>query len=247
MEYFLEICAGSLCSALAAQRGGADRVELCDNLFEGGTTPSYGMIKTCRSLLKIPFFPIIRPCGGGFVYSDEEFDVMRQDVISCLELGCEGIVFGILREDGSIDTKRCSELVELSGGMQLTFHRAFDHCSNLEDGLENIIEMGFHRVLTSGGADFAHNAIPELAKLVKQAKSRISIMPGSGITVDNLLRIAKETGALEFHTTAKRKIDPMRGSRDLNNLDTQYLFETDEVKVREMCQILQNISPDVNH
>ncbi|MGB4398712.1 MAG: copper homeostasis protein CutC [Daejeonella sp.] len=238
MKYVLEICVGSLGSALAAQKGGADRIELCDNLYEGGTTPSYGMIKTCKSLLNIPVFPIIRPRGGDFVYSEEEFETIKQDVLACRELGCEGLVFGILNPDGSVDKDRCLELVKLSGKMQLTFHRAFDRCSNRRKGLEDIVEMGFHRILTSGGQDHAEDAISELGMLVERAKNRIIIMPGSGITGENLLKLAKATGAVEFHSTAKTKIDPLKGNHDHNNLDAQYQFQTDADKVREMRQIL---------
>jgi copper homeostasis protein len=247
MEYKLEICAGSLSSALAAQEGGADRIELCDNLYEGGTTPSFGMMKICKSLLAIPFFPIIRPRGGDFVYSDKEFEVMKQDVLCSLELGCEGIVFGILRSDGSIDTKRCSELVKIAGSMQLTFHRAFDRCSNRNRGLEELIELGFHRVLTSGGENFAEDAIPELTNLVEQAKNRISIMPGSGVTGNNLSNIAKATGALEFHTTAKKNNVLMPINHIQHDLDTQHLFETDVNKVRGMVHILNGLSAEFHH
>ncbi len=246
MKYTLEICAGSLRSALAAQEGGADRVELCDNLSEGGTTPSYGLIKTCRSLLKIPVFPIIRPRGGNFVYSNAEFDVMKQDIRCCLELGCEGVVFGILRSDGSIDTERCSELVSISGNMQLTFHRAFDRCIDRDKGLEDLIIMGFHRVLTSGGKDYAEEAIPELERLVRQSKNRISIMPGSGITSQNLLKILRKTGAFEFHSSAKSKIDALSNNNAQNNLDTLYLYETDVLKVCEMQRIMNSLAP-FNH
>ena len=242
MKYTLEICAGSLRSAMAAQQGGADRVELCDNLSEGGTTPSYGMIKSCKSLLNIPVFPIIRPRGGDFIYSDYEFEVMKQDILCCLELGCEGTVFGILHSDGSIDKERCAELVRISGKMQLTFHRAFDRCINRESGLEDIISMGFHRVLTSGGMNHAADAIPELERLVEQAGTRISIMPGSGIIDQNLLQIARETGAFEFHTTAKGKIDQKVDNHSQNNRDTRYLFETDVVKVAEMRRILDLVA-----
>jgi copper homeostasis protein len=239
MKYTLEICVGSIASALAAQSGGADRIELCDNLSEGGTTPSFGMIKTCRSLLNIPVFPIIRPRGGDFVYSEQEFEVMKQDVLSCLELGCEGLVFGILRLDGSIDTKRCSELASLAGPMQLTFHRAFDRCTDREKGLEEIISMGFHRVLTAGGMDNAEDAIPELKRLVKQAKNRISIMPGSGINSQNLLKIAAGTSAVEFHTTAKRQFDPIGNASRQNGMDTEH-YQTDVVKVTEMRRLLNS-------
>lgn len=242
MKYILEICAGSLNSALAAQEGGADRVELCDNLYEGGTTPSYGIIKTCKSLLSIPIFPIIRPRGGDFVYSDHEFEVMKQDVQCCLELGCAGIVFGILRPDGSVDIERCSELITLSGAMQLTFHRAFDRCCDPEKGLEEIVKMGFNRILTSGGMNYAEDAIPEISKRVKQAENRISIMPGSGITTGNLMTLVKDTRAFEFHSTAKRKIDAAAQSSLKTNLDSEDLHETDVIKVREMRQLLDSFN-----
>lgn len=242
MKYILEICAGSLNSALAAQEGGADRVELCDNLYEGGTTPSYGIIKTCKSLLSIPIFPIIRPRGGDFVYSDHEFEVMKQDVQCCLELGCAGIVLGILRPDGSVDIERCSELITLSGAMQLTFHRAFDRCCDPEKGLEEIVKMGFNRILTSGGMNYAEDAIPEISKRVKQAENRISIMPGSGITTGNLMTLAKDTRAFEFHSTAKRKIDAAAQSSLKTNLDSEDLHETDVIKVREMRQLLDSFN-----
>lgn len=242
MKYILEICAGSLSSCLAAQEGGADRIELCDNLYEGGTTPSYGMIKICKSLLDIPIFPIIRPRGGDFVYSEREFEVMMQDVVCCMELGCEGVVFGILRSDGSIDMERCSELVKLAGSMQLTFHRAFDRCIDRTKGLEGLIELGFHRVLTSGGNGFAEDAIPELTNLAEQSNNRISIMPGSGVTGNNLLKIAQATETFEFHTTAKTKIDLMQGRHNQNNFETEYIFQTDAVKVREMRHILNGLS-----
>lgn len=238
MKYTLEICAGSVQSAFAAQKGGADRIELCDNLYEGGTTPPYGMIKTCQTLLNIPVFPIIRPRGGDFVYSDGEFAVMKQDILCCLELGCEGVVFGILNLDGSIDTERCSELIKIAANMQLTFHRAFDRCNDREKGLEELISMGFHRVLSSGGKENAHNSIPELERLVKQADNRISVMPGSGITDQNLLQIALATGAKEFHSTAKKKVDQTAHITSFNNLNSQYVFETDAGKVAELRRIL---------
>ena len=209
----LEICVGSWQSALAAQLGGADRIELCDNLAEGGTTPSYGMIVQCKNLLKIPFFPIIRPRGGDFVFSKDEFEIMKEDVLCCREIGCEGIVIGMLRKDGSIDADRCSELIALAGAMHITFHRAFDRCSDLKTGLEDIIQLGCHRVLTSGGKEYAYEGIELLKSLVSQAGPRITIMPGSGINELNLLQIAQETSAHEFHSTAKKliqyEIDPI--------------------------------------
>jgi copper homeostasis protein len=211
----LEICTGSWQSAIAAQAGGADRIELCDNLAEGGTTPSYGMLAQCKKLLKIPFFPIIRPRGGDFIYSKDEFEIMKDDVSCCRDMGCEGIVIGILKKDGSIDTDRCAELIALAGAMEITFHRAFDRCNDLERGLEDIIQLGCHRVLTSGGKEYALEGIQLLKALVSQADTRIIIMPGSGINELNLLEIAKVTSAHEFHTTAKKLIeydvDPING------------------------------------
>ncbi len=238
MKYTLEICAGSLQSALAGSEGGADRIELCDNLYEGGTTPSYGMIKTCRTLLNIPVFPIIRPRGGDFVYSPEEFEVMKQDVVCCAELGCEGVVFGILKVDGTIDMEKCGQLMELAGAMQVTFHRAFDHCNDHEKGLEDIIKLRCNRVLTSGGEIYAEEAISKLRSLVVQAQNRISIMPGSGITENNLLSILKGTGAVEFHSTAKTRAE-MDSNNPVRNTLESYPYKTDIYKVIRMRDILR--------
>ena len=138
----LEVCANSLTSALAAQEGGAIRVELCDNLNEGGTTPSYGQIKLARKLLNIKLYVLIRPREGDFLYSDIEFDIIKADVQYCIDAGCDGVVIGILNADGSIDKPRCAELVQMAkkGGLGVTFHRAFDLCNDMDQALEDIIE-----------------------------------------------------------------------------------------------------------
>jgi copper homeostasis protein len=234
----LEICVGSWQSAKAAQEGGANRIELCDNLAEGGTTPSRGMILKCKKSLQIPFFPIIRPRGGDFVYSDDEFEIMKEDVIACREIGCQGIVIGMLRKDASIDTERCSDLIALAGGMQITFHRAFDRCSDMEKGLEDIIQLGCDRILSSGGKENAFDGLENLKSLVKQAGSRIIIMPGAGINELNLHEIACETGADEFHTTAKKYfeygIDPI-----INEAYSS--FETATEQVIKLKKILASI------
>ena len=218
--------------------GGADRIELCDNLAEGGTTPSFGMLVQCKKLLKIPFFPIIRPRGGDFIFSKDEFEIMKEDVLCCREIGCEGIVIGILRKDGSIDADRSSELIALAGAMQITFHRAFDRCNDLKRGLEDIIELGCHRVLTSGGKEYAYEGIERLKSLVIQAGSRITIMPGSGINELNLLEIAQETSAHEFHSTAKKlmqyEIDPI-------NDEPYRSLETSVDTVSRLKEILSSI------
>ena len=240
MSFTLEICTGSIQSALIAEKSGAHRIELCDNLSEGGTTPSYGMIKTCKSLLNIPIFPIIRPRGGDFVYSNEEFEVMKHDILCCAELGCEGVVFGILRNDGTVDTERCAELKKITGHMQVTFHRAFDRCNNQLKSLEDIISLGFDRVLTSGGKPYAEEAKPELKQLVDLAGDRIIVMPGSGVTSLNLLKILRETGAKEFHSTAKRKVGFSGKVTAIDNQDSLYPYETDPQQVAEMRRILDS-------
>jgi len=157
MDFKLEICVDSIESAINAQVAGAHRIELCDNLPEGGTTPSFGMIASVRANLSIGIHVIIRPRGGDFLYSDTEFDIMRRDIEMCGEAGVEGVVIGILRTNGSVDTERTSKLVELAQPMSVTFHRAFDLCSDPFSGLQEIIETGASRVLTSG----QKNTVPE--------------------------------------------------------------------------------------
>lgn len=202
----MEVCANSLESALAAQKGGAIRVELCDNLPEGGTTPSYAQIALAKELLSIKVYPIIRPRGGDFLYTDLEFNLMKTDIKTCKALNCDGIVIGILKADGSIDIERCAELIELASPMPVTFHRAFDMSYDLEASLEAIISLGCERILTSGGASSAINGAEMIAKLIKQAAGRIVIMPGAGINTENIMKLIKITGASEFHATAKHAI-----------------------------------------
>jgi len=199
----MEVCANGVASALAAQEGGAIRVELCDNLHDGGTTPSYAQIKLAKELLTISVYPIIRPRGGDFLYSDLEYNLMKADIEICKSLNCEGIVMGILKADGNVDQERCAALVELAKPMKVTFHRAFDNCINQEKALEVIIEMGCERILSSGGKITAAEGAEKLAALIKQAAGRISIMPGAGIRENNVAEIISTTGAIEFHSTAK--------------------------------------------
>lgn len=209
MRYTLEICANSVSSAMNAELGGADRVELCDNMHEGGTTPSYGTIKRCKELLSLNVFPIIRPRGGDFIYSDEEFQVMKEDIKMAKQLGCEGVVFGILTQGNCIDLIRNGELVDLARPMQVTFHRAIDCCSDMYEALEQVIHLGFDRVLSSGGKATALLGLRELVRLQEQAAGRIILMPGSGITAENVDSFI-ETGFSEFHSTAREHTDPYR-------------------------------------
>lgn len=233
----LEICTGSIHSALAAAKAGANRIELCDNLSEGGTTPSAGMISVVLDRVDIPVFPIIRPRGGDFTYSKEEFEAMKADIHLCRDLGCRGVVFGILDHAGNIDIDRCRQLIEIAHPMQLTFHRAFDRCPDKERSLEEIISLGFDRLLSSGGADSAPEAIPQLRSLVKQSAGRVIVMPGAGITSSNIREMAEQTGAQEFHSTAKfgARLEIRAGQ------DPGRFFETDPDEVEAIKSILSTV------
>jgi copper homeostasis protein len=206
MNFKLEVIGFNIESCILAQAAGVHRIELCDNPGEGGTTPSFGFIKAARKQVQIELYPIIRPRGGDFFYSDAEFEVMKTDVKICKELGCDGVVIGMLNADGTVDKKRCKELVGLAYPMGVTFHRAFDRVTNAAQALEDIIEIGCERILTSGLVPNALDGAETLAALIKQADERIIIMPGSGVRADNIIDLAKKTGAVEFHTSARMNI-----------------------------------------
>jgi copper homeostasis protein len=201
----LEVCANSVTSALAAQSGGALRVELCENLHEGGTTPSRGSIAVARKLLNIKLYVLIRPRGGDFLYSDLEFNIMKIDINNCISTQCDGIVIGILNEDGSVDKERCKELIDIAkqGGLGVTFHRAFDRCNDQFKALEDIIALGCERILTSGNKSTAIEGSRRLAELVEKAAGRISIMPGAGINEHNVTDLVNFTGVAEVHSSAR--------------------------------------------
>lgn len=203
MKFKLEVIGFTIESCLIAQAAGAHRIELCDNPSEGGTTPSYGFIKTARENLSIELYPIIRPRGGDFLYSQIEFEVMKADIEVCKNLGCNGVVIGILNSDGTVDKKRCKELVDIANPMKITFHRAFDRTNDPFKAMEDIISIGCERILTSGQKDLAIDGEELLNKLVKQAKNRIVIMPGSGVKSDNIEAFIKNTNTIEFHTSAR--------------------------------------------
>jgi copper homeostasis protein len=207
MTFKLEICADTVESAIEAQIAGADRVELCDNLIEGGTTPGMGTIISARNNLSIRMNVIIRPRGGDFLYTDLEYDIMRRDIDICGENGVNGVVLGILRSNGSIDIERTARLIELAQPMEVTFHRAFDLCADPEKGLEDIIVAGACRLLTSGQKDKAQEGSDIIKMLIDQAAGRIIIMPGGGINASNIAAIARTTGAKEFHLTGRKVID----------------------------------------
>ena len=207
MNFRLEICVDSFESAMNAQLAGAHRVELCDNLAEGGTTPSAGMIHCVRDNLKTGLHVIIRPRGGDFLYSPQEFEIMLKDIELCREAGADGVVSGILKPDGTIDVERMKYLAESAAPMSVTFHRAFDLCSDPFKGLEDIILTGAGRILTSGQKGLAMEGADLLKRLVRLAGERIIIMPGSGLDESNIKDIAEITGAKEFHLTGRKVTD----------------------------------------
>ncbi|WP_293931102.1 copper homeostasis protein CutC [Iodobacter sp.] len=199
----LEICAGSITSCLAAQEGGAHRVEFCDNLLEGGTTPSFGQIAVARERLWIGLNVIIRPRGGDFLYTDLEYEVMQRDIIACKKLGVDGVVIGILTADGDVDIARCKALVELATPMQVTFHRAFDVARDPFKALEDVIATGCKRLLSSGQAATATAGAALLKELQQVAGERLVVMPGAGVRSNNIAELVATTGCVEFHTSAR--------------------------------------------
>jgi copper homeostasis protein len=195
----VEACVESVASSIAAERGGAQRLELCDTLFNGGTTPSAPMIAACKAAVSIPVYVMIRPRGGEFVYSDDERDVMRGDISVARELGADGIVTGGLLHDGTIDLELVKYLVGAAQDMPVTFHRAFDSTPNLELSLDSLADAGVSRVLTSGGAPTAAEGATVLADLVRRAGSRLIIMAGGAIRENNVRDVVKTSGVRELH------------------------------------------------
>ncbi len=183
----IEVCAESYEYAIKAEKAGADRIELCKDLHLDGLTPEYNVAKNVIDILNIPVFILIRPRAGDFIYSDEEFELMKQDIVKFKEIGCKGIVSGVLNDDNSIDIERTQELVELSKPLEFTFHRAFDIVSDPLEEIENLIEIGVNRVLTSGQKDKAIDGLDLLQKLKNISKNKIKIMPGSGINKSNIV------------------------------------------------------------
>ena len=202
----LEICAGSVESAVAARNGGAKRIELCAALEIGGVTPSAGLIKEARKIEGLILNVIIRPRGGDFLYNEYEIACMEEDIRLCKTLGVDGVVIGALTADGDIDTAVCKRLIAAADGMSVTFHRAFDMCRNPRKALEELIDLGCNRVLTSGQAATAQAGIPLLKELVEQAAGRIIIMPGCGVSSANAAAILQATGATEIHASARKSV-----------------------------------------
>lgn len=205
-KYILEACTNSVQSTIDAEKGGANRVELCAALYEGGTTPSAATIELACKMVQIPVYVIIRPRGGDFLYTDLEFEVMKHDIIFAKKAGAKGVVIGLLNADGSVDLERTRQLVEIASPMGVTFHRAFDMVNNPFVALDDVIAAGCERILTSGGQNKAFDGREQIAALVKQAAGRISIMAGSGVNVQNVEKLINESGISEVHSSGKARI-----------------------------------------
>jgi copper homeostasis protein len=205
MSYVIEIATSDFVTTSAAVAGGADRIELCSNLGEGGTTPSYGTIYQCREKFSVSLYPIIRPRGGDFLYTDDEYDIMLHDTKLCKQLGCDGIVVGILNADGTIDMKRTAALIDIAYPMGATFHRAFDRCRDPFEALEQLVQIGCERILTSGQQPTAPEGIDLIAQLNQKADHRLVVMPGSGVRKENIKMLAEKTGCTEFHSSLRGK------------------------------------------
>lgn len=203
----IEVCANSAASCVTAEQGGAARVELCAGIPEGGTTPSYGEMVTARRAIGIQMNVIIRPRGGDFLYTPAEMQAMLLDIEAAKAAGADGVVFGCLRADGTIDIERNRQLKEAAGNLSTTFHRAFDVCRDPFTALEEIIALGFDRILTSGQEASAPQGAALLAELVRRADGRIIIMPGCGVNEHNVAELARATGAQEFHMSARHRVE----------------------------------------
>ena len=244
-NYLIEVCAANIQSVIAAQKGGAKRIDLVDNLFEGGTTPSFATIKKVRELLDIKVNVMIRPRGSDFFYDDLEYEIMQNDILKCKDMGVDGVVFGILKPDGTVDTDRTKKLVELAWPMSTTFHRAFDVTSDPFNALEDIISCEVERLLTAGQKNTVPEGMDLIAKLVSQSNGRIILMPGSGINENNIREIATKTGATEFHMTGREKVESkmiyrkegiyMGGNRSIPEFET---YITSQTRVSKVLQAL---------
>jgi copper homeostasis protein len=206
-KFLIEIATSDLTTTKAAVEGGADRIELCANLAEGGTTASYGTIRKCRELFTVSLFPIIRPRGGDFLYTVDEIALMKEDVRLCKQLGCDGVVIGLLNADGNIDMENTAALIELAYPLCVTFHRAFDRCKDPFEAMEQLIGIGCERILTSGQQPSVTDGMELVAALNRQAEGRIIIMPGSGVRKENIKMLFEKTCCLEFHSSLRGKQD----------------------------------------
>jgi len=234
MSFHLEICCFNYQSAIAAAEAGANRVELCADPGAGGTTPDFGTIKLVRHKISVALYPIIRPRGGDFLYLEDELDIMAEDVRVCRNIGCDGVVLGMLTTDGSVDKEKCCRLVEIAYPMGVTFHRAFDRSADPFKALEDIIDTGCERILTSGMQPSAIEGALLIRELIIRSANRIEIMPGSGVRSDNILGLAKETGAKEFHSSARLNKKSKMNYSNLSMQEELSMVSADPVEIESM-------------
>ena len=235
----LEVCAFHIDSCIIAENAGAVRVELCDNPIEGGTTPSYGSIKRAREKISILLYPILRPRSGNYFYTDDEFEILKSDIAICKELGCDGISVGIQTIHSVIDTERMKRVVDWAGGMGVTCNRVFDCAVDPYQALEDLINCGCERVLTSGQKSAAPGGTALLKQLVDQAGDRIIIMPGAGVNSSNIAVLKAECGAFEFHSSARRVAPNPVTYINSEVSDYGNVYIADEIEVRAMVNALQ--------
>jgi copper homeostasis protein len=246
----LEACVDSVESALAAEAGGADRVEVCENMPEGGTTPSAGLIEVCRERLRIPVHVLIRPRGGDFVYSDVELEVMQRDIALSARLRVAGVVLGALRPDGTVDVERSRALIGVARPLSVTFHRAFDFTPDADQALDALIGLGVDRVLTSGQAATAREGTRVLTRLVSRAAGRVVILAGGGVNEENVAEIAHRTGVREVHVRATSLLESPSSYRpphlSLQKRPLPNEFDravTDPERIRRISGLLQRLNP----
>ncbi len=241
MKYQLEVCAFTIQSCIIAEKAGAVRVELCDNPIEGGTTPSYGTIKRVREAVSIDVFPIIRPRSMNYFYDADEWQIVLDDIAVCKELGCNGVSVGAQLQNGLIDEVRMQQVVELAYPMKVTCNRAFDAVPDPFAALETLIACGCERILTSGLATTAPEGIALLKQLVDAAANRISIMPGAGVRSSNIVQLANETGAYEFHTSARKAVNNPMTFANLNVTDAGNMYVADEEELKKILRSLNQL------
>ena len=238
----LEVCAFNIQSCIIAEKAGAVRAELCDNPIEGGTTPSYGAIYQTRNKISIELYPIIRPRAGDYFYDDDEYLIIKKDIEICKQVGCDGISVGIQKQNGEIDIDRLKQIVQWAYPMGVTCNRVFDRTPDPFKALEDIISCGCERILTSGQKSAAPDATDILARLVKQADERIIIMPGAGVRSSNIEKLIRETGATEFHTSARKIIQSTVSHQNPDILDTGNVNLADEEELRKILSIANVIA-----
>lgn len=246
----MEVCVDSVESAVNAANGGASRLELCCALGEGGLTPSVGLLSVVKQEVDLPVFVMIRPRGGDFSYSEQEFEVMKEDLVALKD--ADGFVFGVLTRDGEVDARRCSQLIELARPQPVTFHRAFDMTRDPFRALEAIVGLRVERILTSGQESTALEGLPLLGELVERARGRTTIVAGGGITERNLERILRGSGCREFHCSARTSVDSVMQYRNSRvrmgaqcGATPEYSLKVaDTDRIQTMISIAQSISQD---